>query len=207
MPDLFSATTKKKSILTTDPDLPKGLMHFFTNFRLFPEGVTVENQEPDETIVLFLRRDFSTNIPWILISILLLFLPFLLTFLPDALSLSFLPTSFFVIFNLFYYLLVIGYVIINFSNWFYNMSLVTNQRVFDLDYANITYKHVSSTIMRNIKDVSYVQAGFFRSFFDFGDVRVQTEAEIPNFLFDSVPRPAKVEDIVLDLIRGASTND
>lgn len=209
MPDLFEAKDKAAKAMpkiTTDPTLPKGSLGFFTNFRLFPEGITLENQEEDEVIVLFLRRDFITNLPWILIGALLLFLPLALTPIFATFSVS-LPGTYVFALNVFYYLLVIGFLLVSFTNWFYNVSIVTTQRVIDLDYANITYKHVGATTIPNVKDVSYIQSGFFRSFFDFGDVRVQTEVEIPNFLFDSVPRPATVVDIVLDLIRGVKKND
>ncbi len=207
MPDLFKApsATKSKKVnlpqLTTSADLPRGNVGFFTNFRLYPEGITLENQESDEVLLLFLRRDFFTNTLWIVSSFLLLFVPFFFTFIPFDLT-SLFPATYLFVINLFYYLAIIGFILVNFTTWFYNISIVTTQRVLDLDYANITYKHVGATTVDNVEDISYIQAGFFRSFFDYGKVRVQTKGEVPNFDFDEVPRPATVVDIILDLIRG-----
>lgn len=217
MPDIFTAKKKiahhtpdvaekvddlfEKLHITTDRNLPQGKVNLFTNFRLFPEGLTVQNQEADEILVLFLRRDLATNIPWVILSLLLLFIPPLLPLLPDELNLSFLTPVYVFVITSFYYLLVVGFAILNFVSWFYNISVVTNQRVIDIDYANITYKHVSATTIDNVEDISYAQAGFLRSFFDFGTVLVQTKGEILNFEFNEVPKPAKVVDIVIDLVR------
>lgn len=227
MPDVFTAKKKKltapiaavekvekkvedmleKVHITTDPDLPRGKVNLLSNFRLFPEGLTIQNQEADEILVLFLRRDLATNIPWIVGSVLLLFVPFLLTFLPDELSFTFLTPMYVFVLTIFYYLLVFGFVMLNFVSWFYNISIVTTQRIIDLDYANITYKHVGATTIGNVEDVSYAQAGFIRSFFDFGTVLVQTKGEIQNFDFNEVPKPAKVVDIIIDLVREKEDTD
>lgn len=205
MPDVFTATNGRHPIrlptITTDPNLPRGKVGLLTNFCLYPEGIKLENQEENEIIILFLRRNFSTNIQWIVSTVLLLFAPLLLTLVPFPIS-TFLPASYLTTLTLFYYLLVFGFFLISFTNWFYNISIVTTQRVIDLDYANLTYKHVAGTTIPNVKDVSYIQSGFIRSYFDYGNVLVQTEAEVTNFMFDSVPHPAQVVDIILDLIRG-----
>ena len=82
---------------------PLGLL---ASFHLHPQGIFFENQENDEHIVLFIRRHFVINVPWILLTLFLLFIP------PIALAL--LHFSGLVLFNvppqLFYVILAFYYL-------------------------------------------------------------------------------------------------
>lgn len=70
----------------------------------------------------------------------------------------------------------------------------------DIDYYNLRTKNVASAPLEAIEEVEFTQSSFLQGFFDYGDVVVQTQAEVPNFEFTSVPHPAKVVDIVTDAI-------
>src|SRR5438105_2414237 len=93
MPDIFVATdinkqtsnraTEKKSLpvnILLQSKIPKSMNSLATYFEL-PKDVMFESQEQSETILLFLRRDFITNVPWIFAALLLLFVPFILMFI------------------------------------------------------------------------------------------------------------------------------
>ena len=83
MPDIFTedhlhAAAKaavRKELTVLNP------VHIFTTFMKNPKGISFAEQENDESIVLFLRRDFITNVPWIVAALGLLFIPFLIKFL------------------------------------------------------------------------------------------------------------------------------
>jgi len=76
------------------------------------------------------------------------------------------------------------------------MSIITDERIIDVDFINLTTKKVSDADLDKIQDVSYTNSGAFGAIFNYGDVIVQTAAEINEFVFDKVPNPGKVADIL-----------
>src|SRR6185369_728656 len=94
MPDIFSTKPEEqktdkqthsqpenKGHVSVDKLLhePDHGMNLFATYATHPKGITFANQEPDEIILLFLRRHFITNVPWILgTGLLFLFPPLLL---------------------------------------------------------------------------------------------------------------------------------
>src|SRR5258708_24876683 len=176
----------------------------FTTFCPNPNNVSFAAQEAGEQILLFLRRDFITNVPWIFSTIVLLFVPPLLFFIFRTLQFSLFafPQGFIVVFITFYYILVVGFALANFISWFYNIGLVTSKRVVDLDFYDISTINLATAIFTDIKDAEFTQAGFFQSFFDYGDVRMRLEASTETFIFDKVPRPEEVVKILSNLVGG-----
>jgi len=79
-----------------------------------------------------------------------------------------------------------------------HITLITERDVVDVDYSHITYKNIAVATYEAIQDVEYVQSGFLRNFFDFGDVFVQTAGHRANIEFLRVPKPGKVADIIND---------
>jgi len=178
-------------------------MGILSTFTVEPEGVTFENQEEGESIILVLRRDFITNVPWITTTLFLLIVPLLVPLLfsfSDFFFFVSLPDTYLTVFLGLYYLIVLGYAFLNFVSWFYNVGIVTNLRVIDVDIHNFMSKNVAATSIDGIVDVEYSQAGFLQNTFDFGNILMQTEGIKANFEFLSVPRPATVADIISDLI-------
>lgn len=174
-------------------------MGLFQAFAKHPTGITFANQEPDEIILLFLRRHFITNIPWILTTVLFLLIPPILLF-----GLSLLPTFTFpqgltTVLVLFYYLITIGYAFGKFVSWFYNIGIVTQKRLIDLNSANILAHNSATATFGELVDVKFHQKGFFQSTFDYGDIHIQTEALKANFDFDAASKPTEVVDIISDL--------
>jgi hypothetical protein len=98
--------------------------------------------------------------------------------------------------------LVYEFFFLNFLNWFYNISLVTNQRVIDFDFRVLFSKQVAATKIVQIEDVSLNEVGLIRSVFDYGDVKIQTAGTVEFFEFLAVPHPEKVVHIISDLIGG-----
>lgn len=206
MPDLY-VSNSDEALSTPQPGqvvIEKKEMHPFASYHIAPEGIRFENQEKNEKILLFLRRHFITNVNWLAGAIAFTLLPvviFLFTSL-QLVVLPALPSSFIIVGVLFYYLIVFGYLYINFVSWFYNIALITNLRVVDIDVENLQSKNIAATDIEGIVDVEYTQRGFFQNLFDFGDVHIQTEGIKSNFEFLKVPHPAKITDIISDLISG-----
>lgn len=174
-------------------------MHIFTSYCELPPNVTFENQNDNETILLFLRKSFITNFSWLIGSILLFILPFILLFFVHELFII-LPWTFTLILTLSYYLLLFSYAFMNFITWYFDIMLVTDHRIVDIDFEDLVYKNVAETKLDLVQDVSYTQTGTIRTLFDYGDVLIQTAGTIDNFDLKAVPLPERIVNIVEDLI-------
>lgn len=195
MKDIF-VSPKKKEVSLNEKHI-----HTFSSFCQNPYGISFQSQEEDEKILLFLRRHFITNVPWIIIGLFLTVLPILLPFLFILTGfLLTLPQNLTMLFIAFYYLIVFAYLFINFLTWFYNIGLVTTKRAVDVDFSDLVYHNVAATKLSLIQDVDYTQVGVLPSLFNYGDVFVQTAGDKPNFDFLAVPNPAKAAHIIEELI-------
>jgi hypothetical protein len=184
------------------PKLTKKSVHLFAAFCENPGDITFKNKHDNETVLLFVRKHFITNFIWVSVSIILLILPLIFGPLAALFNfyLPFLTAKYVLFFTLFYYLFVLSYAFVRFITWYFNVSLVTNERVVDIDFSDVIYKNLASTTLDLVQDVSYTQAGVFRTFFHYGDVEVQTAGEEPHFDFDAVPQPDNVAHIIGGLI-------
>src|SRR3990167_4986765 len=192
---------KQENTLGEEIDKSKNNARFYSSLCTYPQNVTFENQEEDEEIVLLIRRDLITNLPWIFAASALDLLPLIIS------RFSFLFTPFFnisaptlTIIFFFYYLIIAGFVLVEFSLWYFTVGLVTNKRIIDFDLTGILTKHVSETRLNLIEDVSYIQVGSVRTLFNYGDVHMQTAGTLTNFEFDRAPEPARVVRIIADLL-------
>jgi hypothetical protein len=201
MPDIFVSPSEGQS-KSQGTVIPKSTQNapvtvlkkpgMFSAFNYMPDGVRFETQESHETIVLLLRRHWLTNLPWLLISGILLFFPIaafpsLSSLIPTNISLNFLTFIVFV-----WYLLTFSYAFSQFLLWYFTVGIVTNVRIVDVDFINLLRKEVSATIISKVEDVTMRTGGFIPSLFNFGDVVVQTAAQEQVFEFIGVPSPARV---------------
>lgn len=208
MPDIFSEPQPSATPPVAQPVAPAAEdqtphpVHLFTTYCKYPKNVGFAEQADDETIILFLRRDFITNVPWLAATIALGFIPYLIRFIfvSTNFSLFTLPDNISFALVSFYYLIVFGFAFANMVSWFYNIGLVTNKRGVDIDFLDLATINVATASLPDIIDVEYTQAGFFQSLFDFGDVRLRVEATGEVFVFDKVPRPTEVSGVISNLI-------
>jgi uncharacterized membrane protein YdbT with pleckstrin-like domain len=160
-----------------------------------------ENQEEDEEIILLVRRDFITNLPWILATFILALIPILITpFIPVIAPFVQFSNTTITLYLMFFYLALIGYIIVNFTVWYFHLGIVTNKHIIDINVHGILSRDVSRTLLKNIEDVKYTQVGVIRSIFNYGDVTIQTAGTETNFEFDKAPEPSLIIQIIEDLI-------
>lgn len=177
-------------------DLPSQVHNPFSSIMFCPENLRFETLDNDEKVVLFLRKHFITNLGWILMSIIMFLVPNVVS------NLSLFdetPLNFKIVFALIWYLISTAYVLENFLTWLFNVYIVTDERIIDIDFYNLIYKEVSDANIDKIQDVTYKMGGVIRALFNYGDVLVQTASEVPNFEFLAVPRPDHVVKVLQDL--------
>jgi len=115
-------------------------------------------------------------------------------------SLNFIPSGYRLIITLAWYLLTFAFSLEKFLSWFFNVNIITDERIVDIDFPSILYKDISETKIDQIQDVSIKVGGFIRSLFNFGDVLIQTAGAVPEIHFSAVPNPEQVSKILNELI-------
>ena len=203
MPDIFvnSPAKPKENATETMTRERRGLKGHhgrrLTAFVLYPEKIKFETKEKDEEVVLLLRQHPIVNVGWILVTVAMVYIPFLVNMLG---VLDGLPGSFKLIIILAWYLVTLAFALESFMGWFFNVYIVTNKRVIDIDFVNLIYKEVSDANLDKIQDISYSMGGVARTVFNYGDVTIQTAAEVQEFEFKAVPDPARVTKIIKEFM-------
>ncbi len=168
-----------------------------------PHKTRFETQAQDEEVILLLRRHWFTNLSWIaLVLIMILVPPFVFKFrLLNSLDTAQIPPRFQLVGTLVWYILTLGFALESFLMWYFNVLLLTNRRVVDIDFWGLLHKSVAETTLSHVQDVTHEVGGFWRTVFNFGHVYVQTAAEVPRIEFRDVPRPNIVHKKIVELIR------
>ncbi len=210
MPDIFVAKEKEKKpkkpkikpkaaqVKTVAEELKaKRTTNPLASLLIRPRKVTFDTQDKEEKIILLTRRHLVTNVRWVFITIILILLPSVIFRFSSDLFTSF---RFRTIVSLVWYLLTFSYAFEQFLRWFFNVNIVTDERVIDIDFPSILYRDISSTKIDMVQDISVKMGGFIRSLFNFGDVHIQTAGEEREFIFEAIPKPEEVIKILNQLI-------
>ncbi|OGK57226.1 hypothetical protein A3J15_02075 [Candidatus Roizmanbacteria bacterium RIFCSPLOWO2_02_FULL_38_10] len=161
----------------------------------FKPHTKFDGQKKHEQVILVLRYHPITQLPWIIVTLILAFVPYILLFiLRQQLN----PAQV-IGFILFWYAFLYMFVFINAINYLFNVGIVTTDRILDVDLQNVLYKEVNIAILNKIEDVTTTTIGFIASYFDFGRVHVQTAGTDINLEFDNVPMPTEVAKIINEL--------
>jgi hypothetical protein len=202
--------SKKKNITETKTKIPVVEKDFdqeiynilghtkspFSSFLVNPKVLTFSERDENEEIYLALRPHWVTNLSWIIISILMLFVPLFFRYFT---FLNFFPNQYQFSATLFWYLITFIYAFEKFLSWYFNLFLITNQRVVDIDFNNLLNKHFAEADLSVIQDVSSSVRGVLGTFFNFGDVLVQTASEINQINFEKVANPEKIIKLLKEL--------
>jgi hypothetical protein len=166
-------------------------------FAAKPLKMGFDSQMDGEEIVLLLRRHPITQVRPILISLIAFFAPFLFFSSP---MLDFLTPQLKVATVVGWYTLLISFSLEAFLVWFFNVFIITDERIIDVDFNSLIYKNVSSAKIDKIEDITIATGGVAASIIDYGTVYIQTAAESPELEFELVPHPNKVSKALNELM-------
>ena len=172
-------------------------LHNDHSFKSFPKGLNFHGKEQGEEVVLVIRSHWIIYLPQMLLILLVLALPWIAVGISSTILhnvtifLSLLITAF---------LIALSIAVSSILKWYYNVSIITDQRVIDLDFPNIMAHSMSEAQLEKIEDVTHKQLGILGSFFDVGSVYIQTAGTAQNIEFTNVPRPRDIQDILIDML-------
>ncbi len=155
-----------------------------------------ETQHENEVILLLVRAHPITLVPHILFTVLLGVIPLVIDY-PLA---QYVTPAELIVINIFFLSMAFSYIFWQVFKWMYNVGIVTNERILDVDFMMIVRKQIAGTSLAKITDVTERTSGFARSLFQYGDVFVQTAGEEQNIEFHAVPEPVEIVSIINKLM-------
>lgn len=175
----------------------------FGSFVKCPTNTRYDGEDSDEEILYILRKSFITNLPWIFGALILTLVPIIVNGIFIQLNTQGTPVvsgRFAFVATAFWYLLIFGLSFQSFLLWFFNVYIISNKKIVDVDFHGLLYKNISEAPLRNVEDVTSTISGTAQVICNYGLVTVQTSAEQREFEFDDVQNPAKIRDLISDLV-------
>lgn len=174
--------------------------HMFGHaFCVRPQDARFEFQSANEEILLIIRAHPITQLPWIFNGLFILILMMLLNL---ALG-RFLPPNQVIIINVFGLAFVLGYYWFHFLSYFFNVGIITNLRVVDVDFHAVIYKEVTEAKLIKVEDITAKTGGYVASLFDFGNVHIQTAGAELMIEFNNVPKPSQIVRLINNITEKA----
>ena len=164
-------------------------------------GIKFENQKDDEKVLLSLRAHPITLVPTLVNSIII----FVFIFFSSFLLGQFLNPMQLIYTIMFFCFVTFIYIWSQIINWYFNIGIVTNRQIVDVDFSVFSYRDVTRTELTHIEDISVRVSGFFSSIFDYGNVFVQTAGSEINTEFKQIPHPALAAHIIQEIIKQDET--
>ncbi len=175
-----------------------------SSLSVFPKGLTFYGKEKDESVVLVVRSHWIIYVPFVLVSLIIMVLPLFLGLLSSE---FFTNTSLFLALSLSCFTISLSIIVYSFTRWFYNVNIVTNKRIVDLDFTSVVSHSLAEARLRKIEDISHKQIGIIGSVFDVGTIYFQTAGATPEIEFDNIPRPRDIQDVIYDLLDSKKKGD
>ena len=176
---------------------------------VFPKDAEYEAQNKNEIIVYIVRQHVIVMLLPVFQFLGMVILPIVIILILASLDVELLASSSSVILALviFWYIFTLTFAMQAYLRWYYNVFIITNERIIDIDVDSITSSRTSGSSIDKIEDVSIEQTAFLQNVFDFGNVSFQTAASRGEFEMPNVPRPRILQDTILDLSVGMSGNN
>lgn len=161
-----------------------------------------KGQNPNEEILLVIRRHWFDIFQQFLVVFLMIFLlifsffifPYFLDDFNGAkirtLTL-FLENSFAVLIWLYAFLIWIDY--------YFDVWIITNKRIINVEQKGLFMRHISELELPKVQDVTTEIEGIIPSILNYGDVHIQTAGTVTRFVFWHVPNPYRIKGIIMKL--------
>lgn len=176
------------------------------SFLPFPKQVNFYGKDSDEYIVLIVRSHWIAYLPELFLAFLVILIPLIL--LPLSFNYPLLGSP-----VLFMGVLVVAVavalniLISTIARWYYTVNIITTQRVVVMSLKNAFSHSYSEAQLEKIEDVSHRHMGFIESFFDVGNIEIDTAGHEVDFKLYLIPRPRDVQDTLNDLLEMKQKED
>jgi hypothetical protein len=86
---------------------------------------------------------------------------------------------------------------VSITNYFLDIVFVTNKRIIDLDQKGLFARDIAIAPIEHMQDVKIEVFGILATFFNYGDLYIQTAGENSEIVVKSLRDPQGAKDIIL----------
>ena len=161
-----------------------------------------EGQLLDEKVIFILRRHWFVLVPFLILGLVLIILPFgiylwLISSHPITLSLKILSVFLAITYLLVYWQLIFYWLMI----YWLDAWIVTNKRIIDSRQLGFFRRRIEEINLNRIQDISVKTEGFFPTILNFGDLDIQTAGTEARILFLQIPDPNIVKNKIMEMAK------
>jgi len=180
----------------------------YPRFAYIPQPAFV-NQQDDERVFIIARRHFVDFIGYAIIIFALLLVPILIVAIGyqgigQAIATGgAIAYDILILVSAVYFMLLMVVAMTSWVGYYYNLLIVTDERIIEVAQKGFFSREMYELAFEQIEDVSYHTKGFLNTFFEVGDIEIQTAGTARNFYVRRIPYPQIVFRIIHDLARQA----
>ena len=176
-----------------------------SGFNVFPKKVNFYGKDPEEDVVLIARRHWIALVPSVLLSLLVISIPFIYLLLTTQMN----AFSFILYLGIWVLCLILSFnmLVTTALRWHYTVNIVTDQRIVCIRMDNAFYHSYSEAQLEKIEDITHTHVGILGDIFDFGDLQIDTAGHDVDFKLRTIPRPRELQDVLNDLIEMKQKGD
>jgi hypothetical protein len=165
---------------------------------------------PDEQIVKVLRKHFFLLFKKVIFFLVLIILPYflyriLLLQYPGLLS-GQVSYPVILIAGSTFYLFVWLFFFFTFIDYYLDVWIVTTRRIIDVRQNGFFSRTISELEIEKVQDTTSEIKGFFPTILKYGNLYVQSAGEVERFVFQQVPDPDNVRDVIIKLTSNKKTS-
>lgn len=181
-----------KNIISIE-EIKRGWLDF-----LFNSHISFEGMREKEKIIVFTRRHWFVMFSTFLGGLFMSFLPFIIIILGAKYLIQYNLSSIFTLLWSLYLMSVWYLIFYKLTMYILDTWIVTNERVIDIMQIRFFSRKVSELHLESIQDISVNTNGVIQSYFNFGNLEIQTAAAAQRFLFEEVPNPLDIKDKIME---------
>lgn len=158
---------------------------------------SIPNAQPNEKVVLFLRRHWIDLLRIFAFSGVLFVLPVVAGTLIELANPNLILHAFWgpalIVILISYLLTILVLTYTELTDYWLDVWIVTNERIINTEQHGLFNRVVSEVSLSQIQDITSEQKGFLSTFLTFGHVFIQTAAERERFEFKDIDNPDEVK--------------
>lgn len=160
--------------------------------------------ESDEIILNQSRKHWFVFLVEVFGIIIAIFAPLILFSIATILPIHFSAEGSALVLFLFLYIvwffIMWNILFIIWTDYYLDILIVTNKRILDIEQKGIFNREISTLRLSKIQDVTTEVSGFIATFFNFGDVHIQTAGQQREFIVRNIYKPEKARTAVNEAI-------
>ena len=164
----------------------------------------------DEQIHVSIRRHWASFLGDLILIVALILIPFLILIifgftLPAISNVSF--RGFIILATSIYYLFITLYSFIRWIDYYFDLLLVTDQRVILILQQGIFSRQMSELPLNQVQNVRGVVSGILQTIYKYGKVDVESASAQEHFEISGIPYPYQIANQIMDLVHQDNISD